>query len=112
MEASMSVFSKRLKAARLMAEYSQETLGVLAGIDEMSASARMNQYERAKHTPDYSMVERLSNVLNVPESYFYEKDDEIATLLVTLHRVAPTERKKLTNFFLQHINSADKTSTI
>ena len=37
---------KRLKEARLRSGLSQEKLGVLAGIDEASASARMNQYER------------------------------------------------------------------
>ncbi|MBI0440159.1 transcriptional regulator, partial [Dickeya dianthicola] len=28
-----------------------ERLGILAGIDEAMASARMNQYERGIHTP-------------------------------------------------------------
>jgi transcriptional regulator with XRE-family HTH domain len=44
---------KGWKEARLRAGISQEKLGVLAGIDEASASARMNQYERGKHTPDF-----------------------------------------------------------
>lgn len=83
----MSVFAKRLKEARTRAGLSQERLGVLAGIDEMSSSARMNQYEKAKHEPDYSMVERIAKVLNVPESYFYAKDDEAAWLLVVFHRL-------------------------
>ncbi|MQA23655.1 helix-turn-helix domain-containing protein [Rugamonas rivuli] len=88
----MSVFSKRLKEARTRAGVSQERLGVLAGIDEMSSSARMNQYERAKHEPDFSMVERIAKALNVPESYFYAKDDEAAWLLVVFHRL-PAEAR-------------------
>lgn len=88
----MSVFAKRMKAARLQAGLSQEKLGVLAGIDEMSSSARMNQYERGKHEPDFSLVERVSRVLDVPECYFYCKDDELAQILVALHR-APHPRK-------------------
>lgn len=91
----MSVFPKRLKEARLQAGLSQERLGVLADIDEMSSSARMNQYERGKHEPDFSMVERIAKVLNVPESYFYAKDDEAAWLLVVFHRMSPTDREKL-----------------
>ena len=91
----MTVFAKRLKEARKNAKLSQERLGVLAGIDEMSSSARMNQYERGKHEPDFSMVERIAQILNVPESYFYAKDDEAAWLLVILHRMQPTQRKKL-----------------
>ncbi|HGU4535105.1 TPA: XRE family transcriptional regulator, partial [Escherichia coli] len=34
----------RLKKARLNAGLTQEQLGILVGIDECSASARMNQY--------------------------------------------------------------------
>jgi transcriptional regulator with XRE-family HTH domain len=88
----MSVFAKRLKEARIRAGLSQEKLGVLAGIDEMSSSARMNQYEKAKHEPDFSMVERIAAVLNVPEAYFYAKDDEAAWLLVVFHRL-PSEAR-------------------
>src|SRR5262249_47548553 len=43
------LFARRLKAARLGAGLTQEALGVQAGIDEFSASARINQYERGKH---------------------------------------------------------------
>lgn len=93
----MSVFSKRLKEARTRAGLSQERLGVLAEIDEMSSSARMNQYERGKHEPDFSMVERIAKVLNVPESYFYAKDDEAAWLQVVFHRMAPPDREQVVN---------------
>ncbi|UUZ55071.1 helix-turn-helix domain-containing protein [Massilia sp. H-1] len=93
----MSVFSKRLKEARTIAGLSQERLGVMAGIDEMSSSARMNQYERGKHEPDFSMVERIAKALDVPESYFYAKDDEAAWLLVIFHRMSPSSRHKLIN---------------
>jgi transcriptional regulator with XRE-family HTH domain len=91
----MSVFSNRIKEARVRAGLSQERLGVLAGIDEMSSSARMNQYERGKHEPDFSMVERIATALNVPEAYFYAKDDEAAWLLVVFHRMQPENRELL-----------------
>ena len=91
----MSLFGKRMKEARLRAGLSQERLGVLAGIDEMSSSARMNQYERGKHEPDFSLVERVAQVLDVPESYFYAKDDEAAWLQVAFHRMAASDREKL-----------------
>ena len=91
----MSVFAKRLKEARKIAGLSQDKLGVMSGIDEMSSSARMNQYERGKHEPDFSMVERIAKVLNVPEAYFYTKDDEAAWLAVTFHRLPHNERQKI-----------------
>ncbi|HMW73275.1 MAG TPA: helix-turn-helix transcriptional regulator [Cellvibrionaceae bacterium] len=77
----MSVFAKRLKEIRKLRGLSQEKLGTLAGIDEASASGRMNHYERSRHEPDFTMVERLAAVLKVPEAYFYAKDDELAQLL-------------------------------
>ena len=88
----MSVFSKRLKEARRAAGLSQEKLGVLAGIDEMSSSARMNQYERGKHAPDFSFVVRLARVLDVPECYLSCSDDDMAAFLVQLHRI-PSEQR-------------------
>jgi transcriptional regulator with XRE-family HTH domain len=91
----MSVFATRLKEARKRAGLSQERLGVLAGIDEMSASARMNQYERGKYEPHSSLVERLAKVLVVPESFFFERDDEIAKLLVYLHSQPRHERHRI-----------------
>lgn len=91
----MSVFAKRLKDARTRAGLSQERLGVLAGIDEMSSSARMNQYEKAKHEPDFSMVARIAKVLDVPESYFYAVDDESAWLQVVFHRLPNEVRQQM-----------------
>lgn len=89
----MSLFGKRMKEAQLRAGLSQERLGVLAGIDEMSSSARMNQYERGKHEPDFSLVERVAQVLEVPECYFYCKEDDLADLLVRLHRIPLDQRR-------------------
>jgi transcriptional regulator with XRE-family HTH domain len=91
----MSVFTKRLKEARTLAGLSQERLGVMADIDEMSSSARMNQYERGKHEPDFSMVERIAKALNMPEAYFYAKDDDAAWLLVAFHRMSAPDRANL-----------------
>lgn len=94
----MSVFAQRLKEARMEAGLSQEGLGVKAGIDEASASARMNQYERGKHLPDVLMIERIAEVLDVPEAYFSARDDDLAWLLVQFHRMAPAKKKAVINF--------------
>jgi transcriptional regulator with XRE-family HTH domain len=104
----MSSFAKRLKEARLAAGISQEKLGVLAGIDEMSASARMNQYERGKHMPDVSMVERLAEVLGVPQAYFYVDEDDIADLLVNLYRMKQGDRKKVMQYALQFVEEKSR----
>ena len=40
---NLAIFPIRLRSARKVKRLSQERLGILAGIDESSASARMNQ---------------------------------------------------------------------
>jgi len=97
----MSVFSMRLKEARKEAGLSQEKLGVLAGIDEASASARMNHYERDKHEPDFSMVERLAKVLNVPEAYFYAKDEDVAQIIIQVHRMDKSQKILIRDYIKQ-----------
>jgi len=101
----MSVFAKRLKEARKAAGLSQEKLGVLAGIDEMSASARMNQYERGKHAPDYSMVERIASNLNLPVTYFFSADDSEAKLLVAYHRLRDEDKDHILSQALEMIRT-------
>ena len=91
----MSVLAKRLKAARLLAGISQERLGLEAGLDEMSASTRMNRYEVGKRLPDPELVERLGVVLNVPAAYFYAVEDEIAELLLGFHRLDEADRSRV-----------------
>src|SRR3982751_4721260 len=89
----MSALSKRLREARLKAGLSQERLGVLAGSDEMSASARMNQDERCKHSPDWLTVQRLAAVLEVPVAYLYADDDAMAEMLLVFHAL-PLEARE------------------
>jgi transcriptional regulator with XRE-family HTH domain len=72
----------RLREARLKKGISQKGLGILAGIDEFSASSRINQYERNKHVPDLSIAKRLARALGVPVTFLYTDDDEIAELIL------------------------------
>ncbi len=72
----------RLKAARLKAGLSQERLGIFAGIDEATASARMNQYERGIHTPDFELACRLASIMNIPACYFYAVEDDLAEMIL------------------------------
>lgn len=83
----MSVFARRLKEARSLAGLSQERLGVLAGIDPMSASARLNQYEKGKHEPNVQITRQIAQVLNLPEAFFYAADDDVAKILLLFYRL-------------------------
>jgi len=86
--------SKRLKELRAEAGLSQKKLGILAGIDEFSASARMNQYEKGKHIPDFSTIQRFAKVLKVPACYFYAEDDEMANMIQIWGKLSPNLRAK------------------
>ena len=94
MSARQSVVAKRLREARLRSTLSQKKLGVLAGIDEFSASARINQYERSKHTPDLSTIERIAKVLKIPSAYFYSVEDDLAKWILVFADAKPAKRRR------------------
>ena len=89
------MITKRLKEARLRAGLSQEKLGILAGIDEASASARMNQYEKGRHTPDFNTVMKFAKVLNIPVPFFYTDDNQLAEIIITYALLTENEKKEL-----------------
>lgn len=92
---SPSVFPKRLKQARLRSGLTQEQLGIQAGIDEFSASARVNQYEKGKHTPTLQTSQRLARAMLVPTSFLYEDDDLLANLLAIAGRLNKEKKRAL-----------------
>ena len=68
---NLNVFALRLRIARKAKKLSQERLWILAGIDESSASARMNQYERGKHVPDFLMASKIAEILEIFQIYYH-----------------------------------------
>ena len=81
-----STLCKRLKEARVSANYSQKKLGIEADMEQFSASARMNHYELGRHSPDYSTLKRIANVLKLPVAYFYAEDDDLADVIKRYNR--------------------------
>jgi len=77
-----SPIGRRLKSARTVKGISQKQLGILAGIDEFSASPRINQYERGKHVPDFATSKRLAKALSIPVTYLYADDDKLANIIL------------------------------
>jgi len=88
----------RLRLARKAKGLSQEKLGILAGIDESSASARMNQYERGKHVPDFLVASKIAEVLELPTAYFYVEDDALAEILQKSYLLDAEKKNQLLNF--------------
>ncbi|MCL9677703.1 helix-turn-helix domain-containing protein [Acinetobacter sp. ACZLY 512] len=93
-----NVFAMRLRLARKAKNLSQERLGILAGIDESSASARMNQYEKGKHTPDFLMASQIARVLDVPAAYFYIEDDQLAEIIKQSYSLGSEQKEKILSY--------------
>ncbi|MGC1522744.1 MAG: helix-turn-helix transcriptional regulator [Steroidobacteraceae bacterium] len=91
----LSIVAKRLKEARLRAGISQKQLGIRAGIDEFSASARINQYERGKHMPDLLTLTRLAAVMEVSVPYFYCQDVDLADVILKFSTLGKAQRRRL-----------------
>ena len=94
----MNPIPVRLKEARLNAGLSQKKLGIIVGIDAFSASARMNQYEKGKHVPDFLILKRIAKVLSVPPAYFYTEDDTLAELLLSYEKNNNEAKKQILQF--------------
>ena len=90
-----SPFSKRLKEARLRTGLTQHELGVLAGIAEDNASAKMNQYEQGVHLPKFPRLRDLANALKVPTAYFYAESNELAELLYAYDKLSNKNKQAI-----------------
>src|SRR6267143_3733939 len=87
-----TVVAARLRQARVRAKISQKTLGIKAGIDEFSASPRINQYERGVHVPNFQIAERLAKVLGIPTPFLYTRDDGLAELILLIGALNDRDR--------------------
>lgn len=77
---------KRLREARKKAGLTQEKLAEYLNIEGVGASTRIANYESGRYEPTFEMMQKVSNILNVPEYYFYIMDDNEASLLLDRFR--------------------------
>ena len=85
----------RLKQARIAKGISQKQLGIQLGMEVGTASARMNQYEKGKHTPDYQTLKAIADELDVPVAYFFCESESTAKLLCLLQKMTEEEKSNL-----------------
>lgn len=90
-----SILGQRLRQARLRAELAQDRLGVLAGLEESSSSARMSRYESGVHEPPLKFVNAIARVLGVPSAYFYCTDDRLAEIILHYAEMSEAKREQL-----------------
>jgi transcriptional regulator with XRE-family HTH domain len=87
----------QLKKARTVLGITQLELGVRIGLDPGNASARMNQYESGKHTPDYKMLKKIADELCVPVPYLLCEDDLMGDIILQLSKLTDDEKIEILN---------------
>lgn len=87
-----SVFSRRLREARVRSGIAQDKLGVMIGLDEGCSSARMSRYENGVHEPPFPTIENIARVLDVPVAYFFCDDDRLAEIMSIYSSAAEDKR--------------------
>ncbi|MCT6721607.1 helix-turn-helix domain-containing protein [Acidovorax sp. K2F] len=95
-----NVVGRRMRSRREELGWSQEKVGVLIGIDESSARARISRYELGTHEAPVKTARQIADALGVPLAYLYCEDDEVANLLLALWKLKPAARKRtVTSWF-------------
>ena len=90
-----TVLSRRLRQARQRRDLPQDRLGILAGLEESSSSARMSRYESGIHEPPFQFVEAVAKVLGISAAYFYCTDDRLAEIIQIYSDLSEVKREAL-----------------
>lgn len=99
-----SVVGRRMRARREELGWSQEKVGVDIGIDESSSRARISRYESGVHEPPVQTARAIARSLQAPLAYLYCEDEDMAALLLALHRLGSREKGPLYAELLRLIN--------
>jgi len=90
----ISIVGRRMRERREALGLAQEKVGVAIGLDESSARARISRYELGVHEPPFATVKLLARALDVPPPYMYCEEQDIAELLLALHKIPSKLRKQ------------------
>jgi len=94
----------RLKQARKKAKITQKDLGIRIGMEPSSASGRMNHYEKGRHTPDVTALQRMADELGVPLNYFFCEDDSAAELACLIDKLSEDEKVLLISKLVENLS--------
>lgn len=91
----VSVFVRRLKESRIRLKIPQDKLGVMLGLDEHTASARISRYENGIHEPPVKIAKLIADALMVPLAYLYCDDDKLAQIILSVSKLSNSNKEKL-----------------
>lgn len=100
---SSNVVGRRMRSRREELGWSQEKVGVLIGIDESSARARISRYELGTHEPPVKTARQIADALSVPLAYLYCEDDNVAAVLMALSKLKLAVRKQTVSKWLDEM---------
>jgi transcriptional regulator with XRE-family HTH domain len=89
----------------------QDKLGVLIGLDEHTASARISRYESGIHEPPIKTARAMAEALGVPLGYLYCDDDRLAEIILAASELPAHDQEQLLNSLkdrLELIRSAER----
>jgi len=95
LEIAINPVPGRIKQARVSKGISQKELGIRIGLDQSSASSRMNHYEKGRHTPDIPTLKRVAEELGVPLPYFLCESEKTAELICLIENLSEADKKSL-----------------
>lgn len=106
--ATKTLFGKRLREARIRAGLAQDVLGVLIGLDEGCSSARISRYETGIHEPPFETANYIADALQLPVTYFYCQQDEVAKILLEMYSMTNEELEAILIFITASKNTKAK----
>lgn len=84
--------SLRGSKLRVKSQDHPKDLGVKIGMEQSSASGRMNHYEKGRHVPDIGTLERMAEELDVPLNYFFCRSELSAELACAIDKMSDEEK--------------------
>ena len=90
-----SIFTKRLKEARLALDISQRELGRRIGLSEDVVSSRVTRYELGTSEPDFVTASKLAKELGVPLAYLLADNDALADIILAVAGMSPAGQRRM-----------------
>ena len=87
----------------------QDKLGVLIGLDEHTASARISRYEGGIHEPPLKTARAIAEALNVPMGYLYCDDDRLAEIILAASELPAHDQEHLLNSLKERLAQTKST---
>ena len=84
-----------MRQARERLGLPQDKLGVMIGLDEETASARISRYETGVHEPQIAIARSIAEVLKVPLAYLYCDEEDLASIIEGAARLSAQDRTTL-----------------